>query len=317
MKIHYIDPLSRGIANARQALFRPIDIGKWFVVGFTAFLAGLTDAQIVGGGSQMAFRRSSRVRVEEVFGFPERVWDWMDTHPVLAIVLLTALVVLIVVLIIVTWLSARGKFMFLDNVVRNRARVVAPWYEFKGEGNSFFRAHLSWAVLFFAALLLYMAYCFMYLQRVYQTTGTDRELFLPAILAGLGLLAILAIGKFIYIMLRDFVVQVMYRDRVPASVAIQKFLPLFFSQLPHFVGYALLRLLLALSVGLGLLVFGCVTCCIGFLVLAIPYINAVLLLPVSYALRTFSVEFLGQFGPEFDICACKNEASPIPQPPPE
>jgi hypothetical protein len=41
------------------------------------------------------------------------------------------------------------------------------------------------------------------------------------------------------------------------------------------------------------------TCCIGFLFLIIPYINAVVLLPISYAFRAFSVEFLGQFGPGF------------------
>ena len=57
---------------------------------------------------------------------------------------------LFVFMIVITWLSARGKFMFLDNVVRGQARVVAPWYEYRKEGNSFFRWNLFWGIIFSA-----------------------------------------------------------------------------------------------------------------------------------------------------------------------
>jgi hypothetical protein len=41
------------------------------------------------------------------------------------------------------------------------------------------------------------------------------------------------------------------------------------------------------------------TCCIGFLLLIIPYIGSVVLLPVFYTFRAFSIEFLEQYGEEF------------------
>ena len=44
-------------------------------------------------------------------------------------------------------------------------------------------------------------------------------------------------------------------------------------------------------------VAGIVTCCIGWILLVIPYIGIVVTLPIWYWLRAFSVEFLAQFQP--------------------
>ena len=46
---------------------------------------------------------------------------------------------------------------------------------------------------------------------------------------------------------------------------------------------------------------GLFTCCLGFTLLAIPYIGSVVTLPISYTFRTFSLEFLEQFGPGYTI----------------
>jgi hypothetical protein len=220
-----------------------------------------------------------------------------------------------VLMIVITWLSARGKFMFLDNVVRGQARVVAPWYEYRKEGNSFFRWNLSWVVIFSAITVAYIFYCFVYLQAVYEGSGNGRALIVPAVLAGLGFFAISIISVFIFVLLRDFVVQIMYRDRTTGWEAMQKFLPLFFSQFLHFVGYGIFRFLVSLLIMVGIFICGCITCCIGFLILAIPYINAVVLLPVSYAMRAFPVEFLEQFGPEYQVFPRPDASSPETVPP--
>src|SRR5207244_9578605 len=41
-------------------------------------------------------------------------------------------------IIVLTWLKARGNFIFTDCVARNRAAIVAPWREYRREGNSYF-----------------------------------------------------------------------------------------------------------------------------------------------------------------------------------
>ena len=315
MRIYYIEPLSRAISRTKQALFNPIDLRKWFVVGFTAFLAALADVGLSGGAPDPSIRRVSNFNLEKVLYFPQRAWEWLGNHPGWAMLIAFAVLFLILFMIVITWLSARGKFMFLDNVVRGQARVVAPWYEYRKEGNSFFRWNLFGGVVFSAISLLYIFYCFAYLQAVYESNGTGSALILPAVLAGLGFFAVSIISSFIFVLLRDFVSQIMYRNRIMGWEAIQRFLPLFFSHFLHFVGYGIFELIVSLLIVAGIFICGCITCCIGFVILAIPYINAVVLLPLSYAMRAFSVEFLEQFGSEYQVFP-KPDANPPETVPP-
>jgi hypothetical protein len=314
MRIQYITPLSRGITRTRMALFHPLDINKWFAIGLAAFLAGLAD---VGFPSIPGFNisRGSQFNLEQVLYFPQRTWEWLGNHPgwVLAIGLVVFL--FSIISLVIMWLSSRGKFMLLDNVVHNRSQVVAPWYEYRDEGNSFFLWNLSWGIVFFAISIVYVLLCFLGPQRIYEGSGGGHSLIVPAIIAGLGLTVLSIIGVFIFILLRDFVIPIMYRDRISTGKAIQKFLPLLSSHIFYFIGYGIFLFCLALVIVIGVVIAGCATCCIGFLILFIPYINAVILLPISYALRSFSVEFIEQFGPEFRIFPKPEDT--IPPPPPQ
>jgi hypothetical protein len=69
----------------------------------------------------------------------------------------------------------------------------------------------------------------------------------------------------------------------------------------RFLGYAIWRLILAIGIGIALLIFGLGTCCIGLVLMAIPYIGAVLLLPVTVFVRSLGPEYLAQFGEEYNL----------------
>jgi hypothetical protein len=313
MGIHFFEPLSRAIARMKRELFNPFDLRKWFVIGFTAFLAGFADVGSSGlPGS--GFRRRSRVDVEDVLYFPQRAWEWLGSHPGWAAVIGMAVFVILVVGVVITWLSSRGKFMFLDNVVRGRAKVVEPWYEYRKEGNSFFLWNISWGIIVLAVVLVYVVYCFVNLQGIYQQSGNTRALIMPAVLAGLGFFLITIISNFIFVLLRDFIVPIMYRDRISASEAVQKFSTLFSAYFLYFVGYGLFLFGLSIVIIAAIVLGGCATCCVGFVILAIPYINAVILLPISYVIRAFSVEFLEQFGAGYDIFPRPDAPPPGGQP---
>ena len=71
--------------------------------------------------------------------------------------------------------------------------------------------------------------------------------------------------------------------------------------LMYFFLYGLIILALYILLFICIVIAGLFTCCIGFIILSIPYIGTVILLPVSYTFRAMSVEFLEQFGPEFKI----------------
>ncbi len=310
MTIQYIEPLSQGISRMKRALFKPSDMKVWFTVGFTAFLAGLAN---IGFSSGPSFRNRSKFEMEQLLYFPQRAWEWLMNHPAWATLIAVATFALIILGIILTWLSSRGKFMFLDNVVWNRARVVAPWYEYRREANSFFLWTFVLGLILLALVIVCVSYIFIYLQTLYESSGSGRALIMPAILAGLAFFFISIVNLFIFALLKDFVVPVMYRDRITTWKAIQKFFPTFLSHFFHFIGYELFTLCLWILIGLGIIIAGCVTCCIGFLILMIPYINAVVLLPISYAMRSFSVEFLEQFGPEYRVFPNPDSHPPEPQ----
>jgi len=136
MDIRYFDPLSRAYERMLHALFRPFDIKKWCIVGFTAFLAGLTDCHGTNGGGGGNIR--GRQDLEDLIYFPRHAQEWLYDHPVWFLLIIIGLVAIFILAILFAWLGSRGKFMFLDNVVHDRAQVAKPWHEYRREGTPFF-----------------------------------------------------------------------------------------------------------------------------------------------------------------------------------
>jgi len=48
-QISITDPIGLAMERVRQVLFSPFDLGKWFVIGFCAWLAGLGERASGGG----------------------------------------------------------------------------------------------------------------------------------------------------------------------------------------------------------------------------------------------------------------------------
>ena len=308
--IRYFDPLGRAFQRMKRALFQGAGIRKWFVVGFTAFLAGLTDCH--GGGNGGGVRnRMGRADWDDLMYFPHDAYVWLLDHPGWFMLILFGVCLLLLIIILIMWLSSRGKFMFLDNVVHDRAQVAAPWYEYKTEGNSLFLWSITVGLVAFALIVAYLVLSYSVLLGIYELSWEPTALIAPGILLLLGLIAIIVVASFIDLMLVDFVVPLMYRSRIKVLAGWRVFLPLFGSRFLYFIGYGIFYLLLSIVIIAGIIAGVLLTCCLGLLVLIIPYINAVVLLPVSYTLRAFSVEFLEQFGSDYKIFP---EPSPVAGP---
>ena len=290
----------------KQILFNPFDIGKWFVLGFTAWLATLASGSSqgtggTGGTGDTAGALDDPQIVEEAFGEAKdwvmENWEW-----VVGVGVLIALIV-VVVTVVVTWVQSRGKFMLLDNVVNNRALVGQPWKEFRSEGNSLF----LWSLVF--SLIAFLVFggsigglgWLIYL----QLNANDFIWTGPLIGYGagfVGLLFLLGIG-FAYItrLLEDFVIPLMYQRRLKTTEAWRVFLSLHSQNVGSFIAYFLWVALLGLAWGIAIFAFVLLTCCIGGILLAIPYLGTVLLLPMLVFLRALGPSFLGQFGDEFNL----------------
>jgi hypothetical protein len=299
MTIQYIDPFSHAWKRMVTILFKPFNLGKWFALGFTSFLAELLRTGRGGGGNYSFSKGESDWG--EFYDLPWTIIQWLSQHPIWTAVIIVGLVIAIVLFVLLAWLSSRGMFMFLDNVVHNRSLIVKPWREFKTVGDSLFLWRLVFSVICFVISMGLGVAAFFVARSIYFS-GDGFVSYLILITAGalIGFLLFLVIA-YIWMFLNSFVVPIMYKSGLAVNDAWRRFLILFGKHPWHFILYGLFIFGLYILVGIGIIVCGLITCCCGFVLLMIPYIGSVLILPVSVTFRALSLEYLEQFGDEYKI----------------
>ncbi len=283
--------LGRGWDRMVQMLFKPFDVTKWLVVAFTAWLAGLADGGGGGGGGSMDIEGDGG----EVIAGAESLWEWLSGHELMAGMIAGAVLLLVALIVLVLWLSSRGKFMFLDNVVHDRGLVQAPWHEYRREGNSLFAFRIV-LILLCVPLVIGLVALFGFL-----AFGPDGWVHQggAAMVAGVAATAVLCsvtILTLVYLLffLDAFVVPLMYAHRIGVVEGWRRFFAHFWSRPGWFLLAGLFVFLLAILIAAAVIVTGFATCCLGFLLLAVPYVGTVVLLPVLVTYRAFTVDFLGQ-----------------------
>ncbi len=306
MQIEYAAPLSQAWDRMKQALFHPFNLGKWFTIGFTAFLADLMEGH--GGSNGSNWKGGSRFDFNDLAYFPQHAWRWLNNNEIWFFLILLGLAFLITIIVIFTWLSSRGKFMFLYNIVKNDAKVVLPWREYRQQGNSLFLWRLVFGFIFFAAVIGYLIVAFVTVVNIHDGYFGEAIRIFPIIGLIFGLLLIVLAGSYIELFLDNFVVPIMYKHKCGAVEGWKRFLEVFSKHIGHFILYGIFVFLLSVAVIILVILAGIFTCCIGILLILIPYINAVVLLPVSYTFRAFGAEYLRQFGAEFDVFPKKAKA---------
>lgn len=280
----------------KKALFQPFDISKWFKIGFTAWLAGLTDCRGSSGKSSQ-----ETPDWNEFFDFPQTAWDWLIDNPLWFNLIIVGIVFLIIVVSIIIWISSRGKFTFLHNVANDKSDISIPWHEYKKEGNSLFIWEFLFGWFAFAVFITFLIYCFNTAKNLYFGDFPGIAIFWSVAAMVLLFIGYIIIFGYISLFLKDFVVPIMYKHRVGIIRGWTMFLALLGRKLFSFVLYGLFIFILGIGVFIGVVLLAVMTCCIGLLLISIPYIGAVLLLPVSYTFRAFSIEFLAQFGDKYNI----------------
>lgn len=199
--------------------------------------------------------------------------------------------------------------MFLDNVVHDRAEVTKPWHEYRNTGNSLFLWRSAFAAISFVAVISSVIISFIMISNIYWGNLSGASTLFGIIGLVLLFFSLIVVIAYISLFLNDFVIPIMYKNRFTTMEAWNRFLPLFTDHFRYFTIYGLFKILLWILFGIFIVIAGFLTCCIGFLLLVIPYIGSVVILPASYTFRAFSVEFLGQFGKEFSLFAEPDELS--------
>jgi uncharacterized membrane protein len=288
----------------KKALFQPFQLTKWISVGFTAFLAGLTECSSGSGGGTSSQGKISDIgnfNPAELFSFPELARDWLIEHPVWFGLIIIALIAIFLLATVITWISSRGKFMFLYNVVNNSDEVIKPWHDFRKHGNSLFWWQLIYGAIVLVIIILLAIYGFGLAKNFYDGIVPEFSKISFIIAYGVTIFALITLFGYISLFLNDFIVPIMYKQNCSAIHAWSKYFTLLIMNPGSFILYGLLILAMGIAVAIAIVIIAVSTCCIGLTLLIIPFVGSVFLLPVTYTFRAFSIEFLAQFGDEYDV----------------
>jgi hypothetical protein len=279
----------------KNILWRPFDLAKWLVLGFSCWLAGLADGAGGGGWKWIADENDfpGRHNFSTGHGSYEDVGEALIWLPLIFVVIMAVAAILVLIL----WLSSRAKLIYLDNVAHNRARIVEPWHRLRDLGNSLFLWRLGFVV---ACGLVAVVLLLIFFAPAATLSFSDALAGLSYAAMIFGVLIMVGFGfvaAFVALMLEAFVVPIMYKFELKATEAWSFFLPWLKTRPWQFVLYALFVLALFIVFGFIFVLACALTCCI----VALPYVGTVILLPLWVTYRIFSVEFLSQFDPGFDI----------------
>src|SRR2546423_9537199 len=149
-KIEILAPFGAALEWMKAMLFRPFDLVRWLTIAFAAFISGSWGSGAHFRGKQWSHGNWS-YRMHRYDDFSG------GTIPAWLIALIVVGVLLAIVLAFVwLWVTARGRFIFTDCIVKNRAAISEPWREYRREGNSYFlfSVAVGFGLLFLAGLLL-------------------------------------------------------------------------------------------------------------------------------------------------------------------
>lgn len=317
--VSVIDPISLAFERVRDVLFRPFDIERWFTIGFCAWLAQLGEAggNGSGGGNNRGYGGGGPSDAwDELRDAFESVRDYVsaNAHWLIPVAIAAVMIFLLVSLLIV-WLSSRGRFMFLHCVAQNKSEVKVPWRLYEVHAYSLFLFRLVLAVI---GLVLFGGMIAAGVFLAISAAGSG--------LQGVSLLGIIALATVFVLMAivfgviakftKDFVVPIMYLHSMRCTEAWRVLLALVSANKGRFFVYLLFQIVMSIAIGVCVMMLACLTCGCACCFLILPYIGTVVLLPVHVFTRSYSLYYLGQYGPDFYAIAPEPQpAPPMDEPP--
>jgi hypothetical protein len=288
--ISLIDHVAPSIAHTKAILFAPFNVSRWLAIGLCAWLATLSES----GGPNL---------LSEEYNKPlNQVQNTLASHPML---LGALLIFSIAFTIMVIWISSRGRFMFYHCVLYNSNQVAHPWHYYQHLAASLFRFRLILAII---GILLGMGFMGLIISAAGSTFQiSDLPLLLPQSAFLMPLLLII-LGLLICDMLtNDFVIPIMHKHTLTCTAAWSVVWGTVGASKLNIFWYLLFKAMVAMAVGSAFLFLGLITRDAIYQMLMIPYIGALVLLPILTFKRTFALHYLRQFGPDFDLFASEPE----------
>jgi hypothetical protein len=305
--ISVIDPINPAIDRVKLMLFQPFDLGRWFIIGFCAWLASLGKGGGGGGGHGGGGYRGCRAsNIHEDINHA-RVYFQENISWIVPLVIFVVLGGILLWLVF-TWLSSRGKFMFLHCVAENKAEVKLPWLKFREHANSLFVFRIVLFLVGFAAIGLPILLVIGFAVMMAASGAPAVTAIFGGVMIAFIVLAIAIALALVSKFTTDFVVPIMFMRTTSCTAAWREFLSVLSENKARFALYILFQIVIAIAIGAVIFVGFCVgfCCCCASILLFIPYINTVVLLPVHVFGRSYSLYYFRQFGVQFDVFGLEN-----------
>ena len=298
-------------------LFKPFSFEKWLILAFCVWLVNVFEnyGQNFGFLGNMQPMKVSHLKklnlTAEMSSFLNNASTFTESKIGISLILTTIIIFILIiissiVIFILIWLKSRFNFIFLDNLKNNAQKISAPWKYYKKVGNSCFLWTVGFqAISFLLGTLLFTAIVvvlFFTLNREQETSHILTVLFFIAIPVFSLFFLMYAI---IFTLFKHFAIPIMYKMEIKAIPAWRKLMVLI-RQFPlSFIKYLIVLMFYSIfSVILVFLLIIC-TCCLLGCLFSIPfaggYIASLILLPIFVFFRLFGVEYLAQFGKEYDL----------------
>src|SRR5438552_17342322 len=116
-KIEIFKPFGEAFELTKKILLQPFDVKKWFVIGFTAWLAHLG-----GGGGGFNYQYNRREDVQRLLEAISQI-----PHPILVTGVCVLILFVLVLIVPFAWLRGCGHCMLIECFVRHHAAPAGSW----------------------------------------------------------------------------------------------------------------------------------------------------------------------------------------------
>jgi len=341
MKIKYTDVLNSSVEWTKAVLLRPFNMKKWVILTFVALMAGTLMNNSFNFQIPSSASKDKKVQSEKVIkATPEADKKAPASRLSLPLIVLIVFVVMAFA-VLFTWLSSRFDFVFLDNIVKNNASIKIPFRANRKIGNSLFLFNLAMIAVFFISLgVLFLPFILILWKTNFS--GQDPAAALMQIFSVSAPLLVLffiliVIFGFVVLVANDFIVPVMYRDKIGFTKAYAQVRPIIMESKFEVLIYCLIKSALGLGIGiasmiiaflailalilpvliLAVLLYGVylilpapaqLIFAITSLIITLPVLGFIFMLsiwclnlPFAVFMRIFSLKFISRLAPRYNL----------------
>ena len=316
---------SRAYNKMKQILFKSFSFEKWLILAFCVWLANMfegygqnfsfynnynTDNVSASNIKNIDFNAEITSFINNANAFTEsKLGISLTTLVIIGLIIITFIYIIIFILL---WLKARFNFVLIDNLKSNAQKIQEPWSEYKQVGNSCFWWNIGFQAIFFAiGGILFIIFFIGFFYYTVTGTGNFNHNLLITVLIMIPFILVFSLAYLVIIIFfYHFVVPIMYKMKIKSIPAWGEFNKLFKTSPSSFIKYLFVLFIYnILAVIIVALVVIC-TCCLLGCLFSLPvvggYIASLILLPIYVFFRLFNIEFLAQFGKDYDLEILKN-----------